>query len=84
MASVYIWTTPHSVIDYSCVDGRVRCFVKNGKTIYDEDINVVKIGWKYLLATFVMEHGLDKDDGHGLHAFVYRMFDDGLLPQREQ
>lgn len=81
MASVYVMTEPPTDIDYSLVDGRVRRFVLFGQKMYDEDDGTSIDGWRDRLVEFVRIQGLDVDkDGHGLHAFVYKMQDDGLLP----
>ena len=77
MASIVIGD---SVVDYSLADGRVRSFVLDGKKLYDEDDGTSDKGWRQALVDFVRQRGLDEDrDGMGLHAFVYRMIDDGLL-----
>ena len=81
MASVYICSEPYSDIDYSIIDGRVRSFVLRGEKLYDEQDGTEVNGWRIKLVEFVREQRLDVDkDGYGLHAFVYRMQDDGLLP----
>jgi len=81
MASVYVMTEPPTDIDYSLVDGRVRRFVLFGQKMYDEDDGTSIDGWRDRLVEFARIQGLDIDkDGHALHAFVYKMQDDGLLP----
>jgi hypothetical protein len=75
MASV---CTPDCDVDYSIVDGRVRSFTYKGVEIYDEDGGAHE-GWKDHLVSFVLDYRLNKDDGRGLHAFVYRMIDEGLV-----
>ena len=66
MASVIIGD---SEIDYSLVDGRVRSFTLNGRVLYDES-GINEPDWRESLYTFVRQHGLDEDDGHGVRAFV--------------
>lgn len=77
MASI---STPDCNVDYSCVDGRVRSFTFNGKVIFDEDENIADDSWKNCLVSFVLDYGLNEDDGRGLHAFVYPMIEQGLVP----
>ena len=85
MASIYIGSFPprednqYHDIDYSCTDGRVREFVWNGKLIYEENA-IAEPGWQAKLVDVVMQNNLHIDNGRGLHAFVYKMIDDGLLP----
>ena len=79
MASVSVMTDPPTDIDYSVMDGRVRSFKLMGKLLFDEDKEIVTDGWEKQLARFVKDQGLDKDDGRGLHAFVYKLQEDGLL-----
>lgn len=77
MASVIVGD---SEVDYSVQDGRVRSFELDGVKLYDEDDGTVIAGWRDKLIDFVTDCQLDVDrDGHGLHAFVYRMQEDGLL-----
>ena len=81
MASVTIVTYSdlYTEVDYSIVDGRVTSFTLHGDLLYDEMESVAIDGWKEALVAFVQDHGLDRDDGRGLHAFVYRMIEDGLI-----
>jgi len=82
MASVTILTEPLTDIDYSVVDGRVRSFELYGEKLYDEDDGIERKGWKQKLIKLVMEQKLNIDkDGRGLHAFIYRMMDDGLIDE---
>ena len=61
----------------------MRSFVLRGETIFDENAKIAKDGWVDNLVALVKELRLDIDDGHGLHFFVYRMQDDGLLPNAQ-
>ena len=79
MASVFVLTEPPTDIDYSVVDGRVRSFKLRGEKLFDEDDDIAVDGWKDRLVEFVKEQGLDKNYGRGLHAFVYRLIEDGLI-----
>lgn len=79
MASVFVMTDPPTEIDYSLVDNRVRSFELRGEKLFDEDEGIAIDGWKDKLAEFVKEQCLDKDDGHGLHAFVYGLIDEGVI-----
>jgi hypothetical protein len=80
MASVYILTEPPSNIDYSLKDGRIQSFELRGMLLYDENEHIQIDNWKDELIKFVKDQELDiNKDGRGLHAFVYRMIDDGLL-----
>ena len=78
MASLFVMTKPPTDIDYSLVDGRVRAFKLRGETLYDEVTGIAEDGWSDKLVDFVTEQGLDIDKGTGLHAFVYRMQEEGL------
>ena len=87
MASVFVMTDPPTDIDYSIADGRVRSFELRGVVLYDEDSGIAAPGWRDALAGFVREQGLNVPDRRGLHAFVYRLIEDGLItldtPSRE-
>ena len=80
MASVYIHTKPYSAIDYSLADGQVQSFVLYGKTLYDEGDGTAVDGWEASLMKFIHDFRLDTDDGGGLHMFILKMQQDGLLP----
>ena len=80
MASVVYLSDPITDIDYSVVDGRIRSFTLRGELLYDEVEKINKEGWKEKLIELVIEQRLNIDrDGHGLHAFIYRMQADGNL-----
>ena len=81
MASVYIASDPYSNIEYSIGTGKVRQFVLRGKTLYDEQKGISEDGWEEKLVELVREQGMDLDpNGRGLlHAFVYKLQEDGLL-----
>lgn len=79
MASVIVMTDPSSDIEYSSASGRVRFFELRGEVLYDERKGIVADSWRDKLVAFVKEVGLDEDDGHGLHAFVYRLIDEGAI-----
>lgn len=71
MASVQIGLDTH--IDYSIKDGRIREFVLDGRTLYDETKDVAADGWKDKLWELVKIMNMHVDDGHGLDAFVYKL-----------
>lgn len=80
MASVYVQTDPPSEIEYAMNSGTVRMFSLRGEKLFDVLDGTAVDGWKDRLAAFVMDQGLDVDkDGHGLHSFVYKLEEDGLL-----
>jgi len=84
MASIFIASFPrvenqYHDIDYSTLDGRVREFVWNGKLIYQENA-IAEPGWQAKLVDVVLVNHLHINNGRGLHAFVYKMIEDGLLP----
>lgn len=84
MATLFVGPEPESIIDYSLVDGRVREFVHNGERIYDEDEKLDIPGWKDVLVKIVLANKLNVPrDDLGVHAFVARMIDDGLVPLQE-
>ena len=81
MASLVILSNPVSDIEYSILDGRVKSFELKGVKMFDEVDGTAIDGWKQRLAELVIAQGLDVDrDGIGLHAFVYRLQEDGALP----
>ena len=85
MASVFVSTDPLSEVDYSLADGRVREFTLRGQLLYSEYEKVDVEGWKGQLVAFVEEVGLSTPyEGRGLHAFVYKLIDDGLLPESNE
>lgn len=71
---------PTSVVDYFIKDGSVKFFKHHGKILFNEHDGTVVEGWRKELVQFVKEQGLDVDrDGHGLHAFVYKMIAEGSI-----
>lgn len=66
-------------VDYSITTGRIRQCDIRGETVFDEHSGIDAPEWKRELAECVHENYLDEDDGKGLHAFVYRLIDDGYL-----
>ena len=60
-------------IDYSLKDGRVRQFIRHGKTLFDEDEGVETESWAEKLYVLILEKNFDIDKGHGLSAYVYTM-----------
>jgi len=84
VASIFVRTQPPTDIDYSLNDGRVRSFELRGEKLFDEHDGTNVEGWEEKLVEFVIEQGLNIDtDGRGLHAFVYRMIDDGLITPQD-
>jgi hypothetical protein len=81
MATIFVLTTPYSSVDYSLIDGKVRAFVLQGVELYNEEDNLEVDGWRKELVDFVLEQKLHIDKGYGLNAFVYRLQDDGILPE---
>ncbi len=63
----------NSCIDYA-LSGRIRCVEIYGKKLYDEAEKFEAPEWRKKLKEFVIAHGLDKDDGHGCHAFIHDLF----------
>jgi len=64
-------------IDYSLVDGRVKCFELNGHVLYDETkVIYSEEDWRRKLYDFVKSYGLDEDDGLGLHAFIPKLLEE--------
>lgn len=84
MASVFLFDRrdpggPGIEIDYSIVDGRVREFSDGGVPLYDERKGIETAGWLLRLVSVIRKAGLDRPSKRGLHMFVYRLMDEGLL-----
>ena len=79
MASLTIIGEQGCYVGYSVSDGGIRFCEIRGEVVFDETRGVDTPGWKRALAECVHENRLDEDDGKGLHAFVYRLIDDGYL-----
>ena len=73
MATLCIMTEPPTTIEYSVKTGEVSEFSLRGK-IQPPDI------LEKQLVRFVKEHRLNKPNPRGLHAFMYPLYDKGLLP----
>ena len=84
MANVYIQTPlGFTKVGYSVVTGRVRKFILHAVVLYDKSSGVAVDGWQDKLVKLVQDTGLDIDsDGYGLHKFVQRMQEEGLLSTR--
>lgn len=81
MASTTGYTTPSSNVEYGIQTGNVREFELRGVVFFDEEKGIAVDGWRDELAKFVKEFGLNsyKKQRLGLHAFVYKLIDDGLI-----
>lgn len=81
MASVFGFTDPSSNVEYSITTGNVREFELRGVVLFDEAKGIAADGWRDALARFVVEFHLNNEryQRHGLHAFVYKLIDDGMV-----
>ena len=80
MATLYIMTEPPTTIEYSVKTGEVSEFSLRGKVLLDINKKISTDGWEAQLVRFVKEHRLNKPNPRGLHAFMYPLYDKGLLP----
>ena len=80
MASLILLDEPEAFIDYA-MSGRIRTFEIDGKTLFDEDEGIDEPGWKDCLVKYIKDHGLNIHDERGLHAFVYKLLEDGDLKE---
>lgn len=80
MASLSVISSdgPSSTVDYS-MTGEVTKFVLEGVVLFDKSIGKAEPRWKMQLIEFVRAERLHINRGKGLHKFVYRLQEDGLL-----
>ena len=83
MASVIF---PRGSIDYNIVDGTPHGFDFDNKVWldtwgYPPDRPIIEEpGWREKLTEVVTKYGFDKPGKYGLHAYIYWMQEQGLLP----
>lgn len=68
MTCIYVWTSPHSVIDHS--NGHIFHFVEKGEVIYSEECSIAKDGWQEKLLSFLTTY----KELHELKELVNHLF----------
>ena len=79
MASLMIQGSYRAYIEYSITSEEIRFCELNGRVVFNARTGVATPGWKQAIANLVIDTGLNVDGNEGLHAFVYKLIEEGFL-----